>query len=107
MNNTEIKTTKFIYPQIYAYSLPDISDNDGWLKIGYTERLKHILENQVYGFAPSEIIYNIARNFIFGFDEKAKNINQSHIVHLDTTLYAKEGLSDEFEKKCDELFGYK
>ena len=68
------------------------------------ERLKHILENQVYGFAPSEIIYNIARNFIFGFDEKAKNINQSHIVHLDTTPYAKEELSAEFEKKCDELF---
>ena len=68
------------------------------------ERLKHILENQIYGFAPSEIIYNIARNFIFGFDEKAKNINQSHIVHLDTTPYAKEELSDEFERKCDELF---
>ena len=68
------------------------------------ERLKHILENQIYGFAPSEIIYNIARNFIFGFDEKAKNINQSHVVHLDTTLYAKEELSAEFEKICDELF---
>lgn len=68
------------------------------------ERLKHILENQVYGFAPSEIIYNIARNFIFGFDEKAKNINQSHIVHLDITPYAKEELSAELEKKCDELF---
>ena len=71
------------------------------------ERLKHILENQVYGFAPSEIIYNIARNFIFGFDEKAKSINHSHIVHLDTTPYAKEESSAEFEKKCDELFGDK
>ena len=30
------------------------------------DRIKHILENQVYGFAPSEIIYNIAINFIFG-----------------------------------------
>lgn len=69
------------------------------------ERLKHILENQVYGFAPSEIIYNIAKNFIFGFNEQAKNINQSHIVHLDTMPYAKEELSNEFEKKCDELFG--
>ena len=68
------------------------------------ERLKHILENQVYGFAPSEIIYHIARNFIFGFDEKAKNINQSHIVHLDTIPYAKEELRVEFDKKCDELF---
>ncbi|KRK46253.1 DEAD/DEAH box helicase family protein [Dellaglioa algida] len=67
------------------------------------ERLKHILEHQVYGFAPSEIIYNIARNFIFGFDEKGQNINSSHIVYLDTTSFARgEG---DFEKKCDELFG--
>ncbi|HDR1061148.1 TPA: DEAD/DEAH box helicase family protein [Pasteurella multocida] len=68
------------------------------------ERLKHILENQVYGFAPSEIIYNIAKNFIFGFDEKAKNINNTHIVHLDTTPYGKEESSAGFEKKCNELF---
>ena len=68
-------------------------------------RLKHILENQVYGFAPSEIIYNIARNFIFGFDERAESINQSHILHLDTTPYAK-GEAD-FLKKLDQLFrGY-
>lgn len=67
------------------------------------ERLKHILEHQVYGFAPSEIIYNIARNFIFGFDEKGQNINSSHIVYLDTTPFARgEG---NFEEKCDELFG--
>ena len=67
------------------------------------ERLKHILEKQVYGFAPTEIIYNIARNFIFGFDENLQNIDQSHIVCLDTTPYAK-GQGD-FEEKCDELFG--
>ena len=65
-------------------------------------RLKHILENQIYGFAPSEIIYNIARNFIFGFDETAKNIDKSHIVCLDTTPYAKG--DGNFEEKCDELF---
>ena len=69
------------------------------------KRLKHILEHQVYGFAPSEIIYNIARNFIFGFNEKAHNIDDSHIVFLDTTPYARgEG---NFEAKCDELFGGK
>ena len=69
------------------------------------ERLKHILEHQVYGFAPSEIIYNIARNFIFGFDENAKNIDDSHVVYLDTTPFARcEG---DFEAKCDELFGGK
>lgn len=69
------------------------------------KRLKHILEHQVYGFAPSEIIYNIARNFIFGFDEKAKSINDSHFVFLDTTSFARgEG---DFEEKCDKLFGGK
>lgn len=68
-------------------------------------RLKHILEHQVYGFAPSEIIYRIARNFVFGFDEQAKNINDSHIVCLDTTPYAKG--QGNFEAKCDELFGEK
>lgn len=66
-------------------------------------RLKHILEQQVYGFAPSEIIYNIARNFIFGFDETSKNINESHIVCLDTVPYAKGEM--DFEAKCAELFG--
>lgn len=66
-------------------------------------RLKHILENQVYGFAPSEIIYNIAHNFIFGFDERAESINKSHIVHLDTTPYARgEG---DLSEKCNEIFG--
>ena len=69
------------------------------------ERLKHILEKQVYGFAPTEIIYNIARNFIFGFDDKAQNINDSHVVYLDTTPYAQGG--EDFEAKLDELFGGK
>lgn len=66
-------------------------------------RLKHILENQVFGFAPTEIIYNIARNFIFGFDEDAKKINDAHIIYLDTTPFARgEG---DFESKLDDLFG--
>ena len=71
------------------------------------ERLKHILEHQIYGFAPSEIIYRIARNYIFGFDDNAKNIDDSHVVYLDTTPYAKNGDegAKEFEEKCDELFG--
>lgn len=66
-------------------------------------RLKHILENQVYGFAPSEIIYNIARNFIFGFEENVKKIDDSHVVYLDTTPFARSEI--DFEAKCDELFG--
>lgn len=53
------------------------------------DRIKHILENQVYGFAPSEIIYRIATNFIFGnLDE---TISRKNFVQADTTPYAKDG----------------
>ena len=34
------------------------------------ERLRHIFEKQVYGLAPTEIIYKIATNYILGFDEE-------------------------------------
>lgn len=37
-DKTVIKTTKIIYPQIYAYVLPEYEPKDGWIKIGYTER---------------------------------------------------------------------
>lgn len=33
-----VKTVKKIYPQIYSYTLPDVSDHEGWQKVGYTER---------------------------------------------------------------------
>ncbi|MFA9486605.1 MULTISPECIES: Eco57I restriction-modification methylase domain-containing protein [unclassified Moraxella] len=70
------------------------------------ERLKHIFANQVYGFAPSEIIYNIAKNFILGFDELENidpKINVSHIVQLDTTPYAKGELN--FNETLTKIFG--
>jgi len=51
-------------------------------------RLKHILEKQIYGFAPSEIIYNIARNYVFG---GFPDIDDSHLRCLDLTETAKEG----------------
>lgn len=51
-------------------------------------RLKHILENQIYGFAPSEIIYNIARNFVFG---GFPDIDNSHLRCLDLTELAENG----------------
>ena len=35
---TKIRTFKTVYPQIYAYTLPDLPDYDGSQKIGYTER---------------------------------------------------------------------
>ena len=52
-------------------------------------RLKHILENQVYGFAPSAIIYRIATNFIFG--PIGDDVSRKNFVQEDTIPYAKEG----------------
>jgi type II restriction enzyme len=34
----KIKTTKIVYPQIYSYTLPELAQNEGSQKIGYTER---------------------------------------------------------------------
>ncbi len=53
-----------------------------------TERLTHILEKQIYAFAPSEIIYHIARNFILGFDKNNIQIGKANIICLDLTDYA-------------------
>ena len=63
-------------------------------------RIKHILENQVYGFAPSEIIYNIATNFIFG--ELNGDIDRRNFVQVDTVPYAKNGTIQDL---IDEKFG--
>jgi superfamily II DNA or RNA helicase len=52
------------------------------------QRLKHILEHQIYGFAPSEIIYNIAKNFVFG---EFAEIDNSHLQCHDLTEIAKNG----------------
>lgn len=52
-------------------------------------RLKHILENQVYGFAPTAIIYRIATNFIFG--PIGADVSRKNFIQEDTIPYAKEG----------------
>ena len=55
-----------------------------------TACIKHILENQVYGFAPSPILDAITKNYIFGFDPEA-NIDQSHFIQYDPIEAAKNG----------------
>lgn len=62
-------------------------------------RLKHILEEQVYGLAPSEIIYRIAVRFIFG--NHSEDISQANFKQLDAYPYAEAGT---LEEKLDELF---
>ncbi len=66
------------------------------------DRLNHIFEKQVYGLAPTEIIYRIALSFILGFDETVEKRNHNFRM-LDTLPYAKEGT---LEVKLDELFGH-
>lgn len=88
-----------IVKRLFVNLADDIPDDD--------DRLQHILETQIYGFAPTEIIYNIAKRYIFGFDEIGEAIDQSHFVHLDTTPYAKGETDVDFETLCDELFGSK
>lgn len=65
------------------------------------ERLRHIFNKQVYGLAPTQIIYRIALSFILGFDENA-SIKEHNLRMLDALPYAKDGTLSE---KLDELFG--
>lgn len=65
------------------------------------ERLRHIFEKQVYGLAPTEIIYHIALSYILGFNENTKDIKHN-FRQLDALPYAKEGT---LQEKLDELFG--
>ena len=64
------------------------------------DRLKHIFENQVYGLAPTEIIYKIAVSYILGFDESVM-IKNHNFRHLDALQYAKSGT---LEQKLDDVY---
>lgn len=62
------------------------------------ERLGHIFSKQVYGLAPTEIIYRIATNFILGFSDDV-DISQHNFRKLDALPFAKNGtLSEELDK---------
>lgn len=63
------------------------------------ERIKHIFEKQLYGFAPSNIICNISTNFVFGeFDY----IRKKNIVECDLVPVVEEG---KLEEKIKEVWG--
>jgi hypothetical protein len=64
------------------------------------ERLKHIIEKQVYGLAPSEIIYRISKNFILGFDFQ-NEITKHNFRKEDSLKLIKEG---KLEERLEELF---
>lgn len=65
-----------------------------------SDRLNHIFAKQVYGLAPTEIIYRIATNYILGFNDYLK-IEKHNLKKLDSLKYAKER---NLEKKLDEIF---
>lgn len=64
------------------------------------ERLQHIFSEQVFGLAPTEIIYKIAANFILGFDY-ANQIKVNNFRKVDSLELIKEG---KLENRLDELF---
>ena len=65
------------------------------------ERVLHILQHQVYGFAPTEIIYRIATRYILGFDSTLQP-KQSNFRQVDTVPYAKQG---RMERLIEQEFG--
>ena len=83
---TEIVTRLYQSPRIKAL-YPDNA-----------ERLNHIFAKQVYGCAPTEIIYRICLRYILGFSTEIY-IEKNNIRLCDTLEYAKNGtLEEEMEK---------
>ena len=65
------------------------------------ERLNHIFAKQVYGCAPTEIIYRICLRYILGFSDEI-HIEKNNIKLCDTLQFAKDGtLETELEKIFD------
>lgn len=65
------------------------------------KRLDHIFEKQMFGLAPTEIIYRIATAFILGFDENAAERKHNFKLY-DAIPAAKEG---RLEQELDKVFG--
>ena len=73
-----------------------------------TQRLQHIFAHQVYGLAPTEIIYAISTHYILGFAQtQGLSINSKHFKKLDALPYAQGKMDKTLEEKLDELFGEK
>lgn len=64
------------------------------------DRLEHIFEKQVYGLAPTEIIYKIATRFILGFNDYIGAVNHN-FRQVDALPYAKEG---KLQELLDEVY---
>lgn len=67
-------------------------------------RLDHILERQVFGIAPTEIIYQIATHYILGYNGEVGGGCDTNFVMADSAALAKEGKLAEY---VEEVFGGK
>lgn len=67
------------------------------------DRLTHIFDKQVFGLAPTEIIYRITLAYILGFTDEIR-IDSHNIKLCDSLQYAKEGT---LEVKLLEIYGDK
>ena len=65
------------------------------------KRLEHIFEKQVFGLAPTEIIYRITLSYILGFSDNFK-IEKHNIRKCDSLALMKE---NRFEQELVNLFG--
>lgn len=68
------------------------------------ERLDHILEHQVFGIAPTKIIYEIATHFILGFHDEVGQGCDTNFELADSAELAKEGKLEAFVER---VFGPK
>ncbi len=66
------------------------------------ERLNHIFAKQVYGCAPTEIIYRICLRYILGFGNET-HIEKNNIRLCDTLKYAKSGTMEAEMKHLFEM----
>lgn len=66
-----------------------------------TERIHHIINEQVYGMAPTRIIYLIATNYILGFDKTLKG-QTKNFVQADAAEAAKNGTLQDLVDNCFE-----
>ena len=68
---TEIKTGKVVEPKIYAYRTPEVTTNDGWIKIGYTERdvATRIREQTHTAAIETELLWNYLAEYVEGPDK--------------------------------------
>lgn len=70
------------------------------------ERLKHIFEHQVFGAAPTQILFDITTHFILGYEGEVAGGFDTNFVLADTAELAKEGkladwVQDTFGEKLD------